>query len=192
MTAVLYIHGFLSSPKSQKAQLTRRWLETHYPDVKFFCPSLSSYPSVAKSMLDQLADRLESETLYVIGSSLGGFWATYLVERKKAGKAVLVNPAVSPQVRFTDLIGVPLQSYYTEEVFNLTEKDLLDLENYDSKTISQPEKYWLMVQTGDQTLDYRLAVERYSKCKQLVEEDGSHTFDGFENWLPEIAKFFKL
>lgn len=192
MTAVLYIHGFLSSPKSHKAQATERWLKKHYPHVKFLCPALSSYPSVAKSTLDQLTDRLKEDTVYVIGSSLGGFWATYLIENRKAEKAVLINPAVSPQTRFTELIDVPLQSYYTNEMFQITEKDLLDLERYDHKKIGQPLRYWLMVQTGDETLDYRLAVDRYSKCKKLVEEGGSHTFDGFENWLPKIARFFNL
>lgn len=192
MTAVLYIHGFLSSPKSHKARVTEQWLKKHYPHVKFFCPALSSYPSIAKSTLDQLADRLKDDTVFVIGSSLGGFWATYLIENRKAEKAVLINPAVSPQSRFTELIGVPLQSYYTNDVFRLAEKDLHDLERFDHKKISQPLRYWLMVQTGDETLDYRLAVERYSKCKQLVEEGGSHTFDGFEKWLPKVAAFFKL
>lgn len=189
MPTVLYIHGFLSSPLSAKAQITQAWLQQHRPEWRFECPSLSSYPADARATLEAIVHSLTDE-VYLIGSSLGGFWATYLTERY-GFPAVLVNPAVSPQRRFTELVGQPLQNYHTGEAFQLREQDLLELEACDTASIQRPERYWLLVQTGDETLDYRHAVERYKVCRQTVEEGGSHTFDGYEHWLDAIVQFFE-
>ena len=191
MTTILYIHGFLSSPASSKAQVTQSWLAQHHPNITFACPYLSSYPCQARETLLRTIDALQgNEPIYAIGSSLGGYWATHLVEQGLVEKAVLVNPAVSPQTRFPEFVGQRLKSYYTDDEYTLTEKDLQDLIEYDSASIQHPEKYWVMLQRGDETLDYRLAVKKYHACKQLVEEGGSHTFDGYENWMPEILAFF--
>ncbi|ABD79637.1 YqiA/YcfP family alpha/beta fold hydrolase [Saccharophagus degradans] len=189
MATVLYLHGFLSSPQSSKAKVTWRWLAKNHPDVDFCCPQLSSYPSQAIAQIEAELDSL-TQPVYVIGSSLGGFWATNLVERGLVAKAVLVNPAVDPHTRFDEFKNVPLQSYYSDETYCLTEKDLQDLVALNYVEPQQPNKYMLMVQTGDETLDYRMATKKYRHCKQIVEEGGSHTFDGYENWLPQIIEFF--
>lgn len=191
MTTLIYLHGFLSSPQSSKAVATQAWLQSHHPEVHYQCPALSSYPATAKAQLLSLVDELRGDRLVAIGSSLGGFWATWLVENALLDKAVLINPAVMPHSRFHEFIGRPLQSYYSDEVFTLTEKDIEDLCALECP-IRQPNNYWLMLQTGDQTLDYRLAEKKYAQCRQLIEEGGSHTFDGFENWLPEIARFLGM
>ncbi len=191
MATILYIHGFLSSPASSKAQMTQSWLARHHPNITFVCPYLSSYPRNARDTLLQTIDALPSnEPIYAIGSSLGGYWATHLVEHGLVRKAVLVNPAVSPQTRFPEFVGQRLKSYYTDDEYTLTDKDLRDLITFDAPKINRTNDYWVMLQTGDETLDYRLAKEKYHACKQLVEEGGSHTFDGFEKWLPEIVRFF--
>lgn len=191
MATVLYLHGFLSSPKSTKALQTWRWLSHNRSDIAFSCPQLSSYPSQAIAQIEAELDALE-RPIYVIGSSLGGFWATNLVERGLVDKAVLVNPAVDPHTRFDEFKGVPLQSYYSEDTYCLTDKDLQDLVALNYVAPQDPNKYWLMVQTGDETLDYRMATEKYRHCRQTVEQGGSHTFEGYEAWLPEIIEFFTL
>lgn len=189
MPAVLYIHGFLSSPLSLKAQATQRWLAQQYPEVKYLCPQLSSYPSEAKQQLLALIAELEGQAVYAIGSSLGGFWATYLLENQHVRKAVLINPAVAPQTRLPEYIDKPVKSYYSEDVYTLTQKDMDDFTALDVDAIQQHDRYWVMLQTGDETLDYRQAVEKYSGCRQLVEQGGNHSFEGYENWLSEIARF---
>lgn len=189
MATVLYLHGFLSSPQSSKAKVTWRWLAKNQPNFDFCCPQLSSYPSQAIAQIEAELDSL-TQPVYVIGSSLGGFWATNLVERGLVAKAVLVNPAVDPHTRFDEFKNQPLQSYYSDETYCLTEKDLQDLVALNYVEPQQPNKYMLMVQTGDETLDYRMATKKYRHCKQIVEEGGSHTFDGYENWLPQIIEFF--
>lgn len=189
LTTFIYIHGFLSSPQSKKAQQTKAWLEKKYPTVRYECPALSSYPAQAQAALDTLIQEINSDDIAVIGSSLGGYWATYLVETQAVKKAVLVNPAALPHARFKEYVGRELQSYYTEEKFVLSEKDLDDLVAVNFDQLLAPEKYWLMAQKGDQTLDYRLAEKKYAGAKKLIEDGGSHTFDGFEQWLPEIYDF---
>ncbi len=188
MTTIIYLHGFLSSPRSFKAKVTQEWLADNCPEVTFYCPQLSSYPSKTLVQLKGVFKEIEDENIGLIGSSLGGFWATYLVENNFANRAVLVNPAVMPHSRFSDFIGKELQHYHSDESVLLTPQDLLDLESYDCESIKKPESYWLMVQTGDEALDYNLAVEKYLQSEQLIEKGGNHSFENYDQWLPEISK----
>ena len=191
MAALIDVHGFLSSPKSAKAQITKRWLAKNRPDIEFYCPSLSAYSELAQAKLEGLIKTLESQTVYLIGSSLGGFWSTHLIERCSADKAVLINPAVAPHTRFSSWVGETFQSYYSDDTYELDQTDIDKLAELDCATLTHPEKYWLMVQTGDETLDYRDAVQRYRACKQLVEEGGDHSFSGYQDWLPAIIEFLE-
>ncbi len=190
MSVVMYIHGFLSGPLSHKAQITKAWLSEHYPEVTYVCPQLSSYPGEAQAQLMEVLAQYEGENIFAVGSSLGGYWATYLLEQETIQKAVLVNPAVSPQSRLPEYIGRTVRSYYSEASYQLSEKDMVDFERFDTKLITHPDRYWLMVQKEDETLDYRQAVDKYSACRQLVEEGGNHSFEDYDKWLPSIAEFF--
>ncbi len=189
MPAIIYIHGFLSSPLSIKAQVTQKWLAEHYPDVAYICPQLSSYPWEAKKQLQEILTEYSEQDIYAIGSSLGGFWATHLCEAQLIKKAVLINPAVSPQTRLPEYIGRPVQSYYSEDIYTLSQKDMDDLTALDTESIQGKDKYWVMLQTGDETLDYRQAVGKYAGCRQLVEDGGNHSFEGYDRWVPKIAAF---
>ena len=192
---IVYLHGFLSSPKSNKAQQTARWLRAQRPDTPFYCPILSAYPAKAEATLQTLVRTIRAQhsgaSIGLIGSSLGGFWASYLIENDLADKAVLINPAVSPQTRFTDLIERPLPSYYSDEIVQLSKQDLHELSHFDPPAIDRPKRYWLMVQAGDETLDYRHAVARYQLSRQQVEAGGSHAFDNYHKHLSHIINFFE-
>lgn len=188
MPSILYLHGFLSSPESTKARVTQQWLASHYPNWQYHCPQLSSYPHLACQALTTFYQNID-EPPYVIGSSLGGFWAAWCVE-KFGGKAVLVNPAVAPHTRFQHFVGQSLKSYYSDDTYTLGEKDLSVLAECDFVQHSNPEAYWVMLQSGDETLDYRMALKRYQASNVLLEEGGSHSFDGYEAHLPAIMDFF--
>lgn len=191
MPTLIYIHGFLSSPKSAKAQATQTWLQYHRPQWHYECPFLSSYPGETQAALNGLVSQLgEAEDVYVIGSSLGGFWASYLTERY-GFRSVLVNPAVHPQRRFATLVGQKLANYHTHEPCILRQQDIDHLEACDAPTINNLDLYWLMVQTGDETLDYRDAVSRFQGCRQTIEVGGDHGFTGYASWLPELIEFFE-
>jgi len=190
MLTLLYIHGFLSSPSSTKARQTESWLKKTHPDITYLCPYLSPYPDQTRQQLDQLmAESLSSgQSVGVVGSSLGGFWATYLVETYGV-RAVLVNPSVRPYDLVTSLLGQTLTNYYTEDSYQLQQKHADQLRAVDFPNPKKVEHYWLMAQTGDETLDYRQAEAKYGACRSLVEPGGDHSFQGYEEHLTDIASF---
>lgn len=190
MAHILYLHGFLSSPLSQKAQLIQAWMAKKRPDLKFTCPQLSSYPSEALAQIKSCINET-SAPLYVIGSSLGGFWASHVIESGWAEKAVLINPAVSPHLRFTDRVGIPQKSYYSDDVYTLETADLDFLGQCESETLKNPDRYWVLLQTGDEVLDYRMAAERYASARVSIEEGGDHSFIGFDRHFDDIIRFFE-
>ncbi len=186
---VIYIHGFLSSPQSHKAQQVNDYFSRHHPDIRLCVPSMPNQPADAFAKLAQVIEEERAKApsqLALIGSSLGGFFATVLAERYGL-KAVLVNPAVAPGDWGEHFIG-EYDNPYTGEHFAVSDGDLACLRELNPGQIS-PEHYWLMVQEGDETLDYRLAVAAYRECRQLVEPGGDHSFVGFEKHLPAIVEF---
>jgi predicted esterase YcpF (UPF0227 family) len=189
MAALLYIHGFLSSPLSFKAQQTAHWLAEHHPDIEFHCPQLTPYPAHTQHLLELLVERLLPEPIYVMGSSLGGFWATWLAEKYNL-RAVLINPAVRPQDFMPAYLEVDLKSYHTDDSYRLSAHHIDEIVAVDVP-VTRLQNYWLLVQTGDETLDYRQAVQKYQSCKQTIEEGGDHSFQGFERFLADCITFFK-
>jgi len=188
---LLYIHGFISSPQSIKAQQTRAYLE--YLDAGLHCqiPSLPNTPGASLALLEkELQAALgRADRVALIGSSLGGFFATVLAE-KYAVPAVLVNPAVNPHRLIAHFLG---ENYnpYTGEHFLITEQHMQELQGMLPATLTR-ERYWVLMQSGDETLDYRDAQSYYSECRMTVEEGGDHSFTSYERYLPDIVTFLKL
>lgn len=185
---LLYIHGFLSSPASFKARQVGTWLSRHRPDVDFQCPHLSPYPVDTARRLRALVPH--DAPLYLMGSSLGGFWATWLAEQTQA-LAVLVNPAVAPWEFMPDYLEVDLKGYHTDDTYRLSAHHVDEFRRYDVNPPSRPENLWLLVQTGDETLDYRSAVAKYRGARQTVEPGGDHSFQGFERYIPQALAFLE-
>lgn len=192
MARIIYLHGFLSSPESFKAKATREWLEEHRPDIEFQCPFLSSDPSECLATLYEVFSVDIAVDTYVIGSSLGGFWSSLMLEEKRANRAALINPAVSPHTRFNEYAGQTLCNYYTDDTYILGDEDLQILLSCEPRQLQQIENYYLLVQEADEVLDYRHAVERYCGCKQVVEPGGDHSFKGYLDHLPGILTFFDI
>ena len=188
MATLVYVHGFLSSPLSHKAQITQRWLPEHAPHIDYRCLHLSPYPEETQAQLRQLMASLQGQTVGFVGSSLGGFWSTWLVEHY-GHKAVLINPSVRPHELVDRVAGEIQHNYYTDESYEMTLAHGEQFRQAYPAQLKSADSYWLMVQTGDETLDYRLAVERYKGCQQLVEQGGDHAFQGYEEKLPAIIQF---
>ena len=140
--------------------------------------------------LDNIVQRALPDTLFLMGSSLGGFWATWLAEQYDL-KAVLINPAVELSVFKSEYINTELKNYHTEDTYYLTDEHVEHFRQVDTPAISFTNNYWLMVQTGDETLDYRLAVRKYQGCKQLVEQGGDHSFQNFDRHIPSAIEFLE-
>lgn len=189
MSVVLYLHGFLSSPQSHKAVVTGQWLTQHHPDVEYYCPTLTPYPARTRSQLDALVANLKGQQIGLLGSSMGGFWASYLVEAYNL-PAVLINPACEPLALMPQYLNQPLSNYHTEDTYRLNDSHLEEMTQIPAHNIGRKNNYWVLVQTGDETLDYRKALTKYQGCDLLVEEGGDHSFKEFERHLPACMAFF--
>lgn len=187
---ILYIHGFLSSSKSLKAVQTINFMAQNHPEIKVLVPQLPPYPQDAIAMLEKLYQENQNVIKGIVGSSLGGYYATYLVE-KYSVKSVLINPAVRPYELFEDHMGEQINPY-TKQQFEVDLAYLNTLKTFDTKALKVPACYWLLQQQGDEVLDYTQAVTKYQGCQQTVESGGNHGFVGFERFLPQIAEFFEL
>ncbi len=190
MQHILYLHGFLSSPKSIKAQATKAYFEKHHSDVTLHIPELSNFPSKVESQLLALIEStpaLLEDGLKLIGSSMGGYLSTFLLE-KFGGKAVLINPAVRPYELLQSFIGKH-ENPYSKEKFEIVASDMDVIKALEASSLSAPERYKVLLQTEDETLDYRLAEEKYAQSQLVIEQGGDHSFVGYENHLPAIAQF---
>jgi predicted esterase YcpF (UPF0227 family) len=184
---IIYLHGFNSAPHSHKAQILRRYMADLGLADHFVCPKLQHRPAEAIALVERELARHPEGTL--VGSSLGGFYATYLAETH-ARSAVLINPAVRPQADLESYLGVQ-RNLYTGEEYELTREHLAEWRNLDV-SVAHPERYLLLVETGDEVLDYRAAVRKYKGARQVVIEGGDHSLRSFPDHLPLILEFAGL
>lgn len=183
----LYIHGFNSSPASAKAQIFTAWCHRHVPGVRIELPELSYDPAVAMAQLEGIM-REPGGVQLIVGSSLGGYYATWLSQAYDVPTA-LINPAVAPHRNLSsDFLG-PQKNYYSGKEYTLTLKHVNSLMAFECQRIEHPERIFLLVQTGDEVLDYRAALSLYRDCQQRVMEGGNHSFEDIEQVLPDILQF---
>ena len=185
--ALIYIHGFNSSPASFKARVLRAALQKRAPAVTFDAPALPHSPAAAARALDALAAAHPRALL--AGSSLGGYYATWLAERYDM-RAVLINPAVRPYELLAGHIGRQ-KNLHSGEEYEFTPAHVEELRALEVDSIT-PQRYLLMVETGDEVLDYRHAVARYRGARQCVIEGGDHGFSDFAQHLDTVFDFFGL
>jgi predicted esterase YcpF (UPF0227 family) len=179
---IVYLHGFNSSPQSHKAQVMRRFMAERGLAADYACPAL---PPLAGHALKAIQPLIAKRPC-LLGSSLGGFYATYLAEQHDLS-AVLINPAIDPHVGLRAYLG-PQQNLHTSEPYQLTEAHLREWERLYVPRIT-PGRYLLIVETGDEVLDYRRAVERYAGAEQIVIPGGDHSLQSFPQHLSRILEF---
>ncbi|WP_434631731.1 YqiA/YcfP family alpha/beta fold hydrolase [Chromobacterium sp. CV08] len=180
---IVYLHGFNSGPQSLKAGETAAWLRQHAPDIGLSCPRLSPHPAEAIAQASALLDALAADTL-LIGSSLGGFYATHLAQRY-ALPAALINPAVRPDRDLARFAGEQTNPY-TGEVYTLGEADLRALQ---AQRVEKPDsgRYWLLLGSRDETLDWREAAVHYRHSRQTVLNGDDHRLNNWPKVLPEVV-----
>jgi hypothetical protein len=180
---ILYIHGFGSSGQGSKASVFRSRLN----DQNFVAPSLSIVPDLAISTLCELIEAFgKYDKVSLIGSSLGGYYAIYLAHRYNI-QAVLINPSIYPYNTLEKALGhVP--NYYDLSSFEWRETHLTILKNYEVAT-PNPKNYLLLLQKGDELLDYREAIAKFPTATHIVEEGGDHSFIGIERYMERIKEF---
>ena len=181
----VYLHGFNSAPASHKARAMASYLQARGLGHLFSCPALPPSPPNAVRVIEAEVARHGGKITFV-GSSLGGFYATYFAERLGL-RAVLINPAIRPYVGLQAYLGTQ-KNLYTGETYELTRADLaawraLAVERPD------PERYLLLLETGDEVLDWREAARKYEGARAVIRDGGDHTMQSFAEHLPRILVF---
>ncbi len=185
---VAYIHGFLSGPNAQKALILKRFLAENFPSVDFEAADFPDTPAEAIAALDIFVRERMHRELVLVGSSMGGFMSTVLQSRYGM-KTVLINPCVHPQDYFADLLG-PQHNDHNGRDFVLKPHMITTLKELDQESFGfDAAKTTVFLQSGDEVLDYRKALDFYKGADVRVEEGGCHAFNDFERVCPLIARF---
>ncbi len=187
MRTIVYAHGFKSSSRSRKCSQLRDYLAQHHRDVQFHAPDLSFDPQLALAQLESLCVAVNPEELTVVGSSLGGFYALVLAE-KFGCVAVLLNPSIRPFETLKQYLGRQT-NLYTGEAFEFMQAHIDFLRTQFVAKPTRPERYLLMVETGDEVLDYRDATACYVNAAQVIIEGGDHELKSFPHHIPALLEF---
>jgi predicted esterase YcpF (UPF0227 family) len=186
---IVYIHGFNSSPASHKSKQLRERLAALGRAAEFVCPALPHWPKQAMALLERDLARMPADEVTLVGSSLGGFYATALTEQTGM-RAVLVNPAISPQDGLRAYLG-PQRNLYSGEEYMLTEEHLAQLGELHVTKPARLDRYLLMHTTGDELLDWRIAADHYGGCRQVIVQGSDHGFGEFGDYLDIVLEFAK-
>jgi predicted esterase YcpF (UPF0227 family) len=188
---ILYLHGFRSSPQSFKARYMAERLQALGRLPEYYCPQLPASPAAAIKLaldyVEQSAQQFPVEQLTVVGSSLGGFYATWLAEHLGC-RAVLLNPAVKPPRDLESYVGVTTQ-YHSDEPFEFKHAYIDELRALTVDKITRPERYFLIAATGDEVLDWREMTAHYPGAKQIVIEGSDHGISEFADYADEVLAF---
>jgi predicted esterase YcpF (UPF0227 family) len=184
---ILYLHGFRSSPNSRKAQYLLALMRARGLAGDYLCPQLPASPRAAAEIALVAAQLEPTERLALIGSSLGGYYATWVAERLGC-RAVLLNPAIRPYEDLKAYLG--RQSvFYSNASIDMKPEYLDELLALDVPTITRPERYFLIAATGDQVIDWRTMADRYPDCRKRVIEGSDHELSDFAQYADEVLAF---
>jgi hypothetical protein len=197
---LLYLHGFRSSPQSKKARQFGDWVRTHRPDIQWWCPQLPPSPREAMALLTDGTARWPRARTAVVGSSLGGFYATVLAERRAdttgdangaSVRAVLLNPAVQPARDLAAHIG-ETQAWHGGDRFFFRPEFIAELQALTPAEITHPQRYLALIAKGDEVLDWREMSARYAGCSMRLIEGSDHALTDFEDHLAAAVGFLGL
>lgn len=188
---LLYLHGFRSSPRSFKAEMLRQWLAHQRPDVAWWCPQLPPSPAAAMALVEAGIAAWPAESFAVLGSSLGGFYATCVAERRGC-RAVVMNPAVDPARDLAAFVGEQAAYHDPRERFVFAPRFLDELRALAPPAVTRPERYLAIIAKGDELLDWREMAARYAGCPQRLIEGSDHALSDFAQHLGAIVDFLRL
>jgi uncharacterized protein len=188
---VLYLHGFRSSPQSAKARSLGAWMRAHRPQVHWWCPQLPPSPKEALALVAEQLASWPVERMAVVGSSLGGFYATVVAERTGC-RAVLLNPAINPARDLAGHIGDLTSFHDPDDHFYFRAEYVTQLRVMTPHAITRPERYFALIAKGDEVLDWREMAARYPGAALRLLEGGDHALSDFDLHLPQLLGFLGL
>jgi predicted esterase YcpF (UPF0227 family) len=185
---LLYLHGFRSGPQSTKARQMGAWVAQHRPQLVWACPQLPASPADALALIQGLVADWPAAGLAVVGSSLGGYYATVLAEALGC-RAVVINPAVDPARDLARHVGAST-TWHGAQPFQFDAAHVDELRAMAAGTLRRPARYLALIAKGDEVLDWREMAARYAGAQLTLLEGGDHALSDFEHHLPAIARFF--
>lgn len=183
---IIYLHGFRSSPMSAKARLLSEHLGKRGLGGRFWCKQLLPSPRQAIQQIETAIRKAPTPPV-LVGSSLGGYYATWLAEQHDL-PALLINPVVNAYRTLMPCVG-PQTNLYSGERFDFTAEHIEELKDLRTTKLARPERFWLVVETGDEVLDYREAVEHFAGARQTIIEGGGHSLRHFPELLDDLLRF---
>lgn len=190
-THLLYLHGFRSSPNSMKAVKVRERVQRDHPAVRWWCPQLPPSPREAIALIRQGTANWPREGMAVVGSSLGGFYATR-VALDTGCRAVLLNPAVDPARDLAKYIGEQTAWHNPEEHFYFRPEYVDELRDLAGGTLPHPERVMAVIAKGDEVLDWREMVGRYPGVNLKLLEGSDHAISDFDDHIDEVFAHLQL
>lgn len=184
---IVYLHGFRSSPASRKATMLREAMAARGRADDYLCPALAASPARAVQEVLRRVQNEAPDRLALIGSSLGGYYATWLAERLGC-RAALLNPAIRPQDDLARYLGEQ-PVYFSDATIDFRPEYLAELDALDTPAITRPERYFLLAATGDTLIDYRAMKDKYAGARQLVIEGSDHELSDFARYMDDVLAF---
>ena len=191
ITHLLYLHGFRSSPQSTKARTMAARVQAEHPGATWWCPQLPPSPREAAALIRQGTADWPAERMAVVGSSLGGFYATWVAEQR-ACKAVLLNPAVDPARDLAKYIGEQTAWHDPAERFFFRPEYIHELRALACGPITRPERYLAVIAKGDELLDWREMTGRYPGAAIRLLEGSDHALSDFDQHIGAVMDFLEL
>ena len=190
-THLLYLHGFRSSPQSSKARQMAARVQAEHPAVHWWCPQLPPSPRAAAALIDEGTADWQAERMAVVGSSLGGYYASWLAERRGC-RAVLLNPAVDPARDLAAHVGEQSAWHDPAAHFFFRAEYVGELRALQAGPLADPRRILAVIAKGDEVLDWREMSARYAGARRRLLEGGDHALSGFPALIDEVIEFLQL
>ena len=190
-THLLYLHGFRSSPQSNKARILGDHIASQHSRVRWWCPQLPPSPREAAALIAEGIASWPRETMAVVGSSLGGYYASWVAQLARC-KSVMINPAANPARDLEGFIGEQTSWHDPQDSFFFRPEYIDELRQLDTRAMTPAAPEMVLIAQGDEVLDWREMSERYPHALQLVQEGGDHALSDFAEYLDRIEEFLAL
>ena len=159
-------------------------------NAKIIAPDLSNNFSETISQIEKLIERYSKFEICMMGSSLGGYYASYFATKLKA-KAVLINPAIYPLEGFDIYLGKN-ENFSTGEEFYITDEDIKYLRTISYKKYKNQRNTLILLESNDEVLSYKNTCSYYYGSNIDITFGGDHSYTSLSKKLNKIRNFLNI